>query len=322
MLNDVTFVLDESLTAFRNIRRLQAELDQEPSNLSPEQKQEKEEDLNANKSRAKSYMQLTTETVQMFKMFTEALPKAFTMPEIVQRLADMLDYNLDALAGKKQTDLKVDDPDQYGFAPAPLLSDIMSVYLNLKNKPSFHLAVARDGRSYKPEAFQNAANIMTRTTLKSPDELEVWKKLIAIIAATREADEQAEEDLGEIPEEFQDPLMFTLMEDPVILPTSRTTIDRSTIRSHLLSDPHDPFNRVPLKIEDVIPNTELKAAIEKFKDEVRERRIKAIEEQKSMEESAVIEGQDVDDPMDVDTVVTPSLKRKDPDNGGPEESFG
>ena len=47
--------------------------------------------------------------------------------------------------------------------------------------------------------------------------------------------------------------MFTLMEDPVILPVSRTSIDRSTIRSHLLSDPNDPFNRAPLKIEDVIP---------------------------------------------------------------------
>ena len=47
--------------------------------------------------------------------------------------------------------------------------------------------------------------------------------------------------------------MYTLMEDPVVLPTSKTSIDRSTIRSHLLSDPTDPFNRSPLKIEDVIP---------------------------------------------------------------------
>ncbi len=47
--------------------------------------------------------------------------------------------------------------------------------------------------------------------------------------------------------------MYTLMEDPVILPTSKTSIDRSTIRSHLLSDPTDPFNRSLLKIEDVIP---------------------------------------------------------------------
>lgn len=57
-----------------------------------------------------------------------------------------------------------------------------------------------------------------------------------------------------------DPLVYTLMTDPVILPTSKTTMDRSTIRSHLLSDPNDPFNRSPLKIEDVIPG-ELKILI-------------------------------------------------------------
>jgi U-box domain len=54
-------------------------------------------------------------------------------------------------------------------------------------------------------------------------------------------------------EHLLDPLMYTLMEDPVILPASKVSIDRSTIRSHLLSDPNDPFNRAPLKIEDVVP---------------------------------------------------------------------
>ena len=58
--------------------------------------------------------------------------------------------------------------------------------------------------------------------------------------------------------------MYTLMTDPVTLPTSKTVIDRSTIRSHLLSDPNDPFNRVPLKIEEVIENKEMKQRIEDF----------------------------------------------------------
>ena len=72
-------------------------------------------------------------------------------------------------------------------------------------------------------------------------------------------DEENEElELGEIPDEFLDPLMFTLMEDPVILPSSRVSIDRSTIKAHLLSDSTDPFNRVPLKLEDVIDDVELK----------------------------------------------------------------
>jgi ubiquitin conjugation factor E4 B len=48
--------------------------------------------------------------------------------------------------------------------------------------------------------------------------------------------------------------MATLMREPVTLPSSRTVVDMSTIKSHLLSDPTDPFNRVPLKIEDVVPS--------------------------------------------------------------------
>ena len=51
-----------------------------------------------------------------------------------------------------------------------------------------------------------------------------------------------------------DPLMYTLMCDPVILPSSKTTIERSTIKSRLLSDATDPFNRQPLKFEEVVPS--------------------------------------------------------------------
>lgn len=42
-----------------------------------------------------------------------------------------------------------------------------------------------------------------------------------------------------------DPLMDTLMTDPVILP-SGNIMDRSIILRHLLNSPTDPFNRQPL----------------------------------------------------------------------------
>jgi len=45
-----------------------------------------------------------------------------------------------------------------------------------------------------------------------------------------------------------------MMKDPVTLPSSRVVVDRATIKAHLLSDAKDPFNRVPLKIEEVIPS--------------------------------------------------------------------
>lgn len=57
----------------------------------------------------------------------------------------------------------------------------------------------------------------------------------------------------DIPDEFLDPVMYSLMKDPVLLPTSNTVVDRSTIYQHLLSDQSDPFNRKALTIEMVIP---------------------------------------------------------------------
>jgi len=253
LLNDVTFVLDESFTSFLKIYELQKELAPDSGiTLDQTQRQEKEEELAQTQGKAKSYMQLTNETVGMLKLFTEALADAFTMPEVVQRLADMLDYNLDAMVGPKSSNLKVDNLQEYNFNPKALLGEIIDVYINLRAKENFILAVARDGRSYKPANFDKASTIMNKfKEIKAPEEIAKWEQLKKKFAIAKAEDEAAEADLGEIPDEFLDPLMFTLMEDPVILPTSKNIIDRSTIRSHLLSDPHDPFNRVALKIEDV-----------------------------------------------------------------------
>lgn len=299
LLNDVTYVLDESFGAFKTINNTQQELAREGNSMDATTRQEREEHLSTAQRSAKSYMQLTNETVAMLKLFTDALADSFTMPEIVQRLADMLDYNLDAMVGPKSSDLRVDNLQEYGFNPRALLSEIADVYLNLMSKQNFVTAMARDGRSYKPANFEKAADIMRKWSLKSPEEMARWSHLLKKVKEAKALDEQAEEDLGEIPDEFLgkfafvprhshhsnlnlDPLMYTLMEDPVILPNSRMSIDRATIRSHLLSDPHDPFNRVPLTMEDVIPgeithksnpliellltvaDTELKAKIENF----------------------------------------------------------
>jgi ubiquitin conjugation factor E4 B len=62
------------------------------------------------------------------------------------------------------------------------------------------------------------------------------------------------------------------MNDPVLLPSSKVVLDRSTIgkqnmilETHLLSDQTDPFNRSKLTKELLIPCFELKERIEKYK---------------------------------------------------------
>lgn len=274
LLNDVTFVLDESFTSFNKITNLSRELRDDGESMEETVRKDKEEALEEAKGKARSYMSLTNESVATLKLFTDALADSFTTPEVVQRLADMLDYNLESLVGPKQRDLRVDNPEEYNFNAKALLADIIDVYLNLSKKSNFHVAIARDGRSYKPANFEAAAKILLHHALKSSEEIARWRKLAASVEAAKAEDEVDEEDLGDAPEEFYDPLMATIMNDPVILPISRTVIDRSTIRQHLLSDPHDPFNRTPLRIEDVIANEELKGKVEAFKREKKAARTK------------------------------------------------
>ncbi|EFX06648.1 ubiquitin fusion degradation protein [Grosmannia clavigera kw1407] len=264
LLNDATYVLDEALSKFPKIHDLQKELQEGGSQLTPEVRQQKETELQQAESQAQSYMQLANETVAMMKLFTEALSDAFTMPEIVSRLAGMLDYNLVTLAGPASRNLKVDNAEKYFFNPKVLLPQLVELYLNLGDKQSFVDAVAADGRSYKPDIFSNATRILATKGLMDPAKLQAWDALMARFASTKELADQAETDLGEIPAEFEDPIMGDLMRDPVILP-SRHTVDRSTITQHLLSDPKDPFTRQPMTMDDVVPDVALKQQIDDWK---------------------------------------------------------
>lgn len=123
------------------------------------------------------------------------------MPEIVDRLAAMLDYNLDALVGPRCNNLTVENKEKYHFTPRQLLSDVVQVYLNLGDQHEFIRAVAGDGRSYRKELFEQAARICSKNSLKSPTEIEQLG-LFVVKVEDAKATLEAEEELGDIPEEF------------------------------------------------------------------------------------------------------------------------
>lgn len=265
LLNDATYVLDEALTKFPKIHNLQAELEFD-TGMSQQDREKKLEELQSLEGQAGSYMQLANETLSMMKLFTSALGEAFTMPEIVQRLASMLNYNLETLAGPKMGQLKVNNPQKYHFQPRVLLSDFVEIYLNLGTTQAFIDAVAADGRSYKPEVFEKAHLILLKRGMKDETDLEKFQGLMKKFKSSKQLADQAEMDLGEIPAEFEDPILGDLMKDPVILP-SQHIVDRSTIVQHLLSDPKDPFTRQAMTADDVIPDTALREKIEAWKAE-------------------------------------------------------
>lgn len=206
-------------------------------------------------------MQLGNETVALLNLFTSTIPLSFIQPEIVDRLAGMLDYNLECLVGPRCNSLRVRNPEKYHFNPRALLSEIASVYLNLAPHTAFIDAIAKDGRSYKPQTFVLALSVLRRHHLKPQADLQGIEEMARNVEIAKLREEGLELELGDAPDEYLDPIMATLMRDPVILP-SGTTVDSGTIKAHLLSDATDPFNRAPLKIEDVVPHVELKREID------------------------------------------------------------
>lgn len=263
LMNDVTFLLDDALEKLVELHSKQAQMDDEATwNERPaEERTETERHVNSLHGQIRNMLHFGQDFLQLLIDFTAQTKDAFMTPEIVSRLAAMLDYNLDLLVGPRMTELKVKDPQKVGFKPRDLLRQILSVYLNLCTRQEFIQAIAADGRSYRKSIFDKACSIAHRHVLKSPSEIDAIQEMVARIEKVKAEDAEEEEDLGEIPDEYADPLMATLMKEPVILPSSKAIVDLSTIKSHLLSDASDPFNRVPLKLEEVKPATELKAEI-------------------------------------------------------------
>lgn len=266
MLNDATFLLDESLNHLHTIHECQKELDLRTSGIEPSN-EDSDEDLqkrlDESERIAKSYVQLANKTILLFSLFTKETPRSFVIIEIVDRLAGMLNYNLQALVGKKCGELKVKNPESYKFDPIELLFQICSIFINLSGEKEFINAVARDLRSFNPENIRKANKILKKN-YKVPNS--DWEnKLLEFTnfaeeTAAKDAEEELE--LGDVPDEFLDPLMYTLMKDPVLLPASKISMDRSVLKAHLMNDPTDPFNRMPLKLEEVESDLELKHKIQ------------------------------------------------------------
>lgn len=269
LMNDVTFLLDDALDKLVELHAKQVEVDDRASweERTAEERQEHEGIMRSIQGQIRSDLGLGHEFLRLLIKFTAETSASFMTPEIVDRLAAMLDYNLDLLVGPRCQELKVKDPKKVGFDPRSLLSEILSVFLNLAPHDEFATAIARDGRSYSRETFSKAASIAHRHMLKSPPDIDALASLVDRVERVKQADADEEEDLGDVPDEFLDPLLATIMRDPVRLPSSRTVLDRSTIKAHLLSDSKDPFNRMPLTLDQVQPDDALRAQIEAFLQE-------------------------------------------------------
>ncbi|CAM6081526.1 unnamed protein product [Calypogeia fissa] len=261
LINDSIFLLDESLKLLPEVKAMKSEIKDTKywQHRNFEEREDRTRRFHESSKLMKQNLVRGTANLNMLRYTSSETSAPFLLPEMVERIASMLNYFLmQMLKPQWRTRRKA----------LKLLSQIVDIYGNLGRGDVtgvFSKAVSRDGRSYREEFFPDAVSVLMMRGLQSSEE--AMKDFTALgakaaIAAIEAVDTEAL--LGDIPDELLDPIQYTLMTDPVILPSSNTSVDRSTIQRHLLSDQTDPFNRSLLTSDMLIPNTELKAKIEEF----------------------------------------------------------
>jgi ubiquitin conjugation factor E4 A len=236
LINDATYLLIEGLLNLEKIKTSQDQLEQDniEKNLERAQRTEIETQLKQMIQMAKFFNFMSLKTIQTLRMLTSEIKSIFCSEALADRVATMLNDFLLHLVGKKQRkQLKVKNFEEVEFKPKEVVSVICDIYLNMGTEIEFCKAVCKDDRSYSKDLFQSAIQVLEQIGGNA----EVISQFSALSSKIEEiAEQQRSDDLNfdDAPDEYLDPIMSTLMNDPVVLPTSKKIMDRATISRHLL----------------------------------------------------------------------------------------
>lgn len=144
----------------------------------------------------------------MFAYLTHDIPAPFLRPELVQRLAAMLTYNVAALVGPQAVPLRAGLGERYGLHPGPLLATLVDIYLHCAGvlagtlEPAFVAAVAADGRSYSAELFAKTQHVLAARLAASPAKVAAFAAFCDHVAAAHRSALDEDADLGDVPDEY------------------------------------------------------------------------------------------------------------------------
>jgi len=252
-----TGLLDASNDEFRRLRS-------EYESANDTRREELDSRHSEHEQHLKQDLELCTEILSLVEMLTgdTAVAKAFMGEELRSRLAGMLLSVVRQFTGKRSLDIKISNPDAYGFDPKDILSRVGRIACCFAAEPEFPGALAESGY-YDVELLPRCAQTLRRLGALASNQLDALDKLASAAAVAREALSLDDGLENEAPEEFVDPLTAELMKSPVKLP-SGNVVDDSTIRQHLLNELSDPFSRQPLEPADLEPLPDLKKRIEEW----------------------------------------------------------
>lgn len=192
---------------------------------------------------------------------------------IRDKFASILGFLLETFMGKHRKELVIGEDKLYFNAIIHLKNMYTTFYLLHKNE-DFKKAIVAEDRYTKTSYIYKMLDKLHKLHLILTRESEEIQKLCVFIDEER-AKQKEEDDDEEIPEDLLDPIMGSLIKNPVALPNSETIMEKDVIVRHLLNSNENPFTREPLtmkELEEYNTRPYVQSLLSNFKQRLLERR--------------------------------------------------
>jgi ubiquitin conjugation factor E4 B len=240
LLNETNGLVITTLEKLQEIKKIQTQMQNAEvwGTFSEEDRSQATERLHQAEDQIKSSAGLCHETVHMVNLLTsdEVIRQRFLTGELLPRVASMVLHMLRNLVGSKSLDIKVDNMEQYGFDPKRMLQDVCSTMAHFSTSEEFRKETVSNGYYDGGAPLSKAVATVSKLKILSSDDFALLSALLDGVKAMESDVVSLTSLAAEAPEEFLDQLLYTIMRDPVRLPTSGNILDRLTISQHLLND--------------------------------------------------------------------------------------
>lgn len=264
LINDLIFCLDNGFDGLAEIRSEELLMDDIHAwnKLNDEEKRDKTENIAQLKGNVRHHMTLANESIELMHFVLKHTSNNVNVNEnvcvmddmILSKIAVMINVYLDRL--RKGSELKVKGSlKDYHFNAKFLLRTIAIIFNRLSANELFLNAIVEDDAHFRRISYEKAIKNLYKHQLLIESEVNLFQGKFHVLCKKAEELKDIEMLLGEIPEKFLDPIMQTLMRDPVRLLDKNGKndyiMDRKVIERHLMNNPNNPFNRQPLTVDDV-----------------------------------------------------------------------
>ena len=114
---------------------------------------------------AYSYVGLSQETLNLFGLLSEGCQPLFADPTLVSRIAEMANFFMNMLVGKKRKMLKVKEPKKINFRPIDMVKSLALLYVNMADFENWNKAVCADERAFSMGMIEEGAKILLNSSL-------------------------------------------------------------------------------------------------------------------------------------------------------------